>query len=154
MSITEFCKSKVVGTTFYRVPWDKIRVGDQVDLIREPGNQYDAHAIAVLWRGEQVGYIKATAPESYEYRWFTSLSAELCERMKGDEYFFAIVSGITGGTDDRPNKGLNIRIMRQSLEHIEIRRYRCQCSVEHYIPASHDRVPVCFRCTVPMEAIE
>jgi hypothetical protein len=37
--------------------WDELRVGDRLDLEREPDNPYDANAISVSWRGRKLGYV-------------------------------------------------------------------------------------------------
>jgi hypothetical protein len=37
--------------------WPQLRVGDSLELRREPENRHDARAIAVFWRGEMIGYL-------------------------------------------------------------------------------------------------
>jgi HIRAN domain len=37
--------------------WDELRVGDALELSREPGNPHDTHAIGVSWRGRKLGYV-------------------------------------------------------------------------------------------------
>ena len=37
--------------------WDTLRVGDPLQLSREPGNPFDARAIAVAWHGRKLGYV-------------------------------------------------------------------------------------------------
>jgi hypothetical protein len=37
--------------------WRELRVGDRLELAREPGNQHDANAVKVLWRGHTLGYV-------------------------------------------------------------------------------------------------
>jgi hypothetical protein len=37
--------------------WRELRVGERLELAREPRNPYDANAIAVLWRGRKLGYV-------------------------------------------------------------------------------------------------
>jgi hypothetical protein len=37
--------------------WQELRVGDRLELAREPDNPHDANAIAVLWRGRKLGYV-------------------------------------------------------------------------------------------------
>jgi hypothetical protein len=37
--------------------WDFLRVGDSLDLRREPENPHDANAVAVWWRGRKLGYV-------------------------------------------------------------------------------------------------
>ena len=37
--------------------WRELRVGDRLELAREPQNPHDANAVAVLWRGRKLGYV-------------------------------------------------------------------------------------------------
>jgi hypothetical protein len=37
--------------------WDELRVGDALELVREPDNPHDAQAICVAWRGRKLGYV-------------------------------------------------------------------------------------------------
>jgi HIRAN domain len=37
--------------------WRELRVGDRLELAREPDNPYDANAVRVLWRGRVLGYV-------------------------------------------------------------------------------------------------
>ena len=37
--------------------WARLRVGDALELVREPGNAYDANAVRVEWRGHKLGYV-------------------------------------------------------------------------------------------------
>lgn len=34
-----------------------LRPGDRLELVREPGNPYDANAVRVEWRGIKLGYV-------------------------------------------------------------------------------------------------
>lgn len=40
-----------------KVLWDEMKVGDELTLIREPDNPYDAKAVRVDWRGQKLGYV-------------------------------------------------------------------------------------------------
>lgn len=40
-----------------RLLLSRIRVGDSVRLVREPGNAQDANAVRVEWQGQLIGYI-------------------------------------------------------------------------------------------------
>ncbi len=40
---------------------DDLRPGVRLELVREPGNPYDANAIAVYWQGRRVGYVPREA---------------------------------------------------------------------------------------------
>ena len=37
--------------------WDELKVGDALELAREPGNPHDPNAVRVLWRGRTLGYV-------------------------------------------------------------------------------------------------
>ena len=37
--------------------WRELRVGDRLELAREPHNAYDPNAVAVLWQGRKLGYV-------------------------------------------------------------------------------------------------
>jgi len=37
--------------------WDELRVGERLELAREPGNPHDANAVSVSWRGRKLGYV-------------------------------------------------------------------------------------------------
>ena len=37
--------------------WPLLRVGDALELVREPGNAHDANAVRVEWRGRKLGYV-------------------------------------------------------------------------------------------------
>jgi hypothetical protein len=51
--------SPLAGSQYYAVAesWREMRVGDRLDLIREPDNRHDARAIRVEWRGRKLGYV-------------------------------------------------------------------------------------------------
>lgn len=37
--------------------WRELRVGDRLELAREPQNPHDRNAVAVLWQGHKLGYV-------------------------------------------------------------------------------------------------
>jgi hypothetical protein len=37
--------------------WPELRVGDRLELAREPDNPHDRNAVRVLWRGRVLGYV-------------------------------------------------------------------------------------------------
>jgi HIRAN domain-containing protein len=37
--------------------WEEMRIGDRLELAREPDNAYDANAVSVSWRGRKLGYV-------------------------------------------------------------------------------------------------
>ena len=51
--------SPLAGFRFHAAPevWRELRVGDRLELAREPGNPHDANAVKVLWRGHTLGYV-------------------------------------------------------------------------------------------------
>lgn len=51
--------SPLAGSQYYALGnyWQQIRVGDELQLSREPGNRHDPLAIRVDWRGQQLGYL-------------------------------------------------------------------------------------------------
>ena len=52
-------QSPLAGSQYYALSavWQKIRPGDALTLVREPGNRHDANAIRVEWRGQKLGYV-------------------------------------------------------------------------------------------------
>ncbi len=37
--------------------WQQLRVGDALELTREPQNPHDARAVSVAWQGHKLGYL-------------------------------------------------------------------------------------------------
>ncbi len=52
-------RSPLAGFRYYeaRQVWQDMKVGDRLELVREPDNPYDAGAIRVEWRGVKLGYL-------------------------------------------------------------------------------------------------
>lgn len=52
-------QSPLAGFQYYEGKdiWAMMRVGDSLQLTREPQNPHDANAVRVLWRNEMLGYI-------------------------------------------------------------------------------------------------
>ncbi len=52
-------RSPLAGSQYYAVgaQWEQLQVGDRLDLVREPDNRHDPHAVRVEWRGLQLGYV-------------------------------------------------------------------------------------------------
>lgn len=44
--------------------WDDLKVGDTLELVREPDNAHDARAVRVVWRGQQLGYLPRAENEA------------------------------------------------------------------------------------------
>jgi hypothetical protein len=51
--------SPLAGFQFYagKGLWEAMRVGDELALVREPGNAHDPNAVRVEWRGAKLGYV-------------------------------------------------------------------------------------------------
>ncbi|MBV8031459.1 MAG: HIRAN domain-containing protein [Betaproteobacteria bacterium] len=39
------------------IVWAELRLGDTLQLAREPDNPYDGQAVSVWWRGRKLGYV-------------------------------------------------------------------------------------------------
>lgn len=52
-------QSPLAGFQYYEGKdlWSMMRVGDSLQLAREPQNPHDANAVRVMWRNEMLGYI-------------------------------------------------------------------------------------------------
>jgi hypothetical protein len=52
-------RSPVAGFRHYegRDAWPALKVGDRLELMREPENPYDANAVRVRWQGRMLGYV-------------------------------------------------------------------------------------------------
>ncbi len=46
---------------------DRMKEGDLLELVREPGNEYDECAIALHWQGSKIGFIPATTNEMLSF---------------------------------------------------------------------------------------
>ena len=59
-------QSPLAGSQYYAVGefWGELRAGDRLELIREPDNRHDRHAIRVEWRGQQLGYVPRASNRS------------------------------------------------------------------------------------------
>jgi hypothetical protein len=44
--------------------WDALKVGDDLTLVREPGNPHDVRAVRLEWRGIQLGYLPRAENEA------------------------------------------------------------------------------------------
>jgi single-stranded-DNA-specific exonuclease len=89
----------VVGESHYEDAVKRCRPGDRLILKREPENPYDKNAVAVLGEnGEQIGYLGRDNAE-----WV----ARLMDEGKSLE---ARVKWVTGGTRDKPSRGVVIDV--------------------------------------------
>ncbi len=81
-----------------------LQPGMPVNLVREPENRHDPHAVAVVspW-GAQLGYLRA------------SLAAILAYRYARGELFAARVAAVMGPDSD-PNEQLYIEVWRETVD--------------------------------------
>lgn len=102
-----FAKSKVVGTTNYAVRWDEIKAGDRLELKREPDNKFDSDAILVMHGPYKIGYLRAKMPDGSK-----GINHTVVELMGRNPTWpwWAVVDEVTGGSESKPNKGINIEI--------------------------------------------
>jgi hypothetical protein len=51
--------SPLAGFRYHEAPtlFPELRVGDRLDLVREPDNPHDPNAVRVDWRGRRLGYV-------------------------------------------------------------------------------------------------
>lgn len=91
--------SKIVGTSFRGNDLTELSKEAQLTLKREPENQFDSNAIAIYSDVDHIGYIKK------------ELAAELAPKMDKGTKITAKISEITGGTEDKKNIGINIRLV-------------------------------------------
>ncbi len=51
--------SPLAGFSYYegKKLWSEMKVGDALQLVREPDNSYDANAVRVEWQGHKLGYV-------------------------------------------------------------------------------------------------
>lgn len=102
--------SKLSGVTKKNEDGEKIQLiladlydGCELELVREPDNQYDANAIKVYAHDEHIGYINA------------QLAKDLARKMDNGINIEASIDEITGGEDGH-NYGCNIIIKIQKDE--------------------------------------
>ena len=51
--------SSLAGFRYHEAPqlFPELRLGDRLDLVREPDNPHDPNAVRVEWRGRNLGYV-------------------------------------------------------------------------------------------------
>lgn len=56
-------QSPVAGFVYHEGAdvFDRLRAGDRLDLVREPTNPHDVHAVRIEWRGHTLGYVPRRA---------------------------------------------------------------------------------------------
>jgi hypothetical protein len=91
--------SKIAGVSRRQRAVVKCDVGDRLLLVREPDNDHDSNAVKIMREdGDFLGYIPSETAE------------ELAERMDAGEEAWAEITTLTGGTDDKPTRGVNIEV--------------------------------------------
>ncbi len=99
MQATTQINSKVAGTTFRSFDWSKLRESDTLEVRPEPTNAYDKNALMLVHaEAGHIGYVNAR------------LAADLADNVRQGDKLEAYVNELTGGTDDCPNRGINIVI--------------------------------------------
>jgi HIRAN domain len=114
-SIDKHFYTSVVGTV-HKNEWGssrqeaigESRMGVLLDLIREPDNPDDPNAVLVsVHGGDCVGYLKRTVA--------VEIARDVADHGR---VWIGFVKEITGGTDDRPNYGMNIVLVRLTEEYV------------------------------------
>ena len=56
---TYFLHCYIAGLQYYEVleVWKKLEIGQLLELIPEPENRYDTHAVIVAFKGKKLGYL-------------------------------------------------------------------------------------------------
>jgi single-stranded-DNA-specific exonuclease len=93
--------TKVVGVTFEgrQDTAGGVRVGQTVELRRDPGNAFDANAIGVWYGALQLGFLRK------------QIAARIAPNIDGGERYTAEITAVTGGGAGR-STGINIYVTR------------------------------------------
>lgn len=79
---------------------DRLRIGDPVQLVPDPGNEFDRFAIKVcLATGEQIGYLPR------------EVAREVSGGLRRGERYGAIIHQITGGVPGKPTRGVVLDLL-------------------------------------------
>ena len=101
LAIVELCRTKVRGISTYAkdVPMNEIHAGNELKLIREPGNPKDGNVIGVYWNMHKIGFVSKER-------------ADVIAPLMDDKLFRVKVSVlmITGGPTQNWNYGLNFKV--------------------------------------------
>ena len=100
--------TKVAGTSFHKEGLVGLRAGTQLSIEREPDNEHDPNAVKVCQQdGTQVGYLNK------------DLAAAIAPAIdSGFVTLSAVVTQVTGGTEDKPNQGVNILIKSSRADNL------------------------------------
>lgn len=110
--------SKVVGTTHRSdIPWGNLKPGDRLELVWDTLNpngprflENFAQAIKVVHRetGAFLGYLPATKSSTAGKVCWHLHRLGLIDGRAGDA--FAVITELTGGTEEKANRGINLQI--------------------------------------------
>ncbi len=111
-------KSKVVGTTHHdAIPWDRLQSGDRLDLEWDQQNpdgprflEKFAQAIQVIHRPTAaiLGHLPSTKSATAGKVCWHLYHLGLLDGRNGEA--FALITEITGGTEDKANRGINLEV--------------------------------------------
>jgi len=98
----EFYHTSVTGSSFVKEAMEKVRTGDFGYLEPELDNKYDSTAVAVVHdkTGQRVGYVKR------------ELNSDVFRNIKDHGELYVVKFQETGGTEEKPAKGLNMEVCR------------------------------------------
>lgn len=102
---SEYFYTKIVGVSFEgrQELLKGLEIGEVLDLQRQPENQHDKNAIAILKKdGTQLGFLKA------------KLAKDLARYMDNGWEYSCTVTEVTGLDNDGNNLGVNIIVERQT----------------------------------------
>lgn len=90
--------SPLAGSQYYALPevQPRLKVGDALNLVREPENRHDVNAIRVEWQGHKLGYVPRAE------------NSTVAAAMDGGEKLSARVSRLTN--DPNPWRRLEVEI--------------------------------------------
>lgn len=103
-----FCHSKIAGVSFRKnIPWEILKKGMVICMLRDPKNPHDTNAIVytLIHKGMiyDLGFVNR------------DLAKELAPKMDTfphGERYHAEISELTGGTEGKENRGINLGIWR------------------------------------------
>lgn len=102
--------TKVAGTSNYPTAVWLCKPGAKVTLTPEPNNPHDRNAIAVVADVTVLFFIKGQAHIGYLN---AELAKEIGEHLKNGGRVAASIANITGGTPEKPTRGVNLLITKE-----------------------------------------
>jgi hypothetical protein len=98
MSMNKSFFTKVAGSSHYQKAISKCYEGHACQLIPEPDNPHDKKAVKVMRDKYHLGYLSKTVSSGYHLR------------TNEGKFYTCKIKNITGGTKDKPTKGVNLEI--------------------------------------------